>query len=230
MSLLHFESGRGLRYLAGAAVVAGAALLGAGTAAVAQQAPAGSAAAPATNPWFKLCNVNQETKVEQCLTSLEVRDDESAQLLVSVSVLINRNAPEGTRNVVLFGAPIGVYLPPGLEAQIDDQPAQKIEYTICSPNNCIAQVEATDAIIDRLKKGKELKIVVVNPRRQRISFPVTLGGFTKAFDGEPMSHEEYESRQQVLDAQIRKFVEERRKQIEEEQQKQQGGAAPAQQQ
>lgn len=229
MSLINFDSGRGLRCVLGAALVA-LSMAAAGSAVAQQQGgdkgapPAGMTAKPSTNPWFKLCTKNKvanDQEIEQCLTTLEVRDDESAQILVSVSVLINKSAPEGTKDVVLFVAPVGVFLPPGLEAQIDDQPVQKVPFMVCSPQNCLAQIEATDEIIEKLKKGSELKIAVVNPRRQKVSFPVTLSGFTNAFDGQPMSREEYEKRQQALDSKIREFIEKRREQIEDAQKKQQ---------
>lgn len=164
--------------------------------------------------WFKLCNTNPNSNKEQCLTSAELRDQDSQQLLASVSLL----EQEGGGRMVLLGAPIGVLLPPGVELQIDEAEPKKVDYTLCQPNNCVAQVELTDQLINSMKAGKELKLYVRNPRKERVRFTLTLNGFTKAHEGEPMTREQYEERIAQLDNKIRDFVEKRREQLEAQQQ------------
>ena len=58
-------------------------------------------------------------------------------------------------------------------------------YVVCLNNGCMADYEATDELIGKLKKGQGLVIQGINGAGQPISLVVPLSGFAEAYDGPP---------------------------------------------
>jgi len=56
-------------------------------------------------------------------------------------------------------------------------------YSICFPNTCFADLDITADFVKTVRGGKQLTISAVNQGAQSISFPISLAGFTKAYDG-----------------------------------------------
>jgi invasion protein IalB len=197
---------RGLYIVAATAgLVAGAVFLSPG--AIAQTTPAAPAGETAqTAPigsWVKLCNTEEGTEVEICVISQELRDSNTAQLIASVTV---REIPDQPA-VLIIAVPTGVLLPPGMRVQIDQAEAKPAEYAICFPNACIARMEIDEEFIHAMKAGGQLGIAVMGGDRQQVGFPVSLVGFTKAYDGEATEQSEYEQTQRQLADIIRERAE-----------------------
>jgi len=214
------QNNRPLRLILRAAAVS-AALLGlAAGAAVAQpadQAPQAPASAGTETQqgvaWIKLCTTDEKTKKEQCLVTQELREANSGQLLASGSVRI----AEGEKTLLIFAVPIGVLLPPGARIQIDEDKPTVAPYTICFPAACVVRLEVDDTFIANMKRGKDMTVSVMNAERKAVSFPLTLVGFTKAYDGPPLDPELYKQAQQKLTEEIKRRAEEERKKQEQEQ-------------
>jgi len=202
------------------AIAASAALLGlTAGAAVAQpadqppQASAGAGEGEKGVAWIKLCTTDEKTKKEQCLVTQELRDGNTGQLLASGSVRI----AEGEKILLIFAVPIGVLLPPGARIQIDADKPTVAPYTICFPQACVVRTEIDDTFIANMKRGKDMTVSVMNAERKAVSFPLTLVGFTKAYDGPPLDPELYKQAQQKLTEEIKRRAEEERKKQEQEQ-------------
>lgn len=179
-------------------------------------APAKGAEDQKGTAWIKLCNTDEETKKEQCLVTQELRDGNSGQLLASGSVRL----VEGEKTLLIVAVPIGVLLTPGVRLQIDnDKPIIK-PYTICFPHACVMRTELDDDFISSMKRGNQLTVSVLNTARKALGFPLTLVGFTKAFEGPPIDPELYKKAQQKLADEIKRRAEEARKKQEQEQKQQ----------
>lgn len=212
------QTGRPLRHIVRAA--ASAVLLGltAGGATAQQpgQAPgvsAGGAENAKGTAWIKLCTTDEKTQKEQCLVTQELRDGNSGQLLASGSVRIS----EGDKTLLILAVPIGVLLPPGVRIQIDGDKPTVAPYTICFPAACVVRLEIDDDFIASMKHGNQMTVSVMNAERQAVGFPLTLIGFTKAYDGPPIDPELYKQAQQKLAEEIKRRAEEARKKQEQEQ-------------
>jgi invasion protein IalB len=203
------------------AVAASAALLGlAAGAAVAQpadQAPQAPASAGTETQqgvaWIKLCTTDEKTKQEQCLVTQELREANSGQLLASGSVRI----AEGEKTLLIFAVPIGVLLPPGARIQIDEDKPTIAPYTICFPAACVVRMEIDDAFVAALKRGKNMTVSVMNAERKAVGFPLTLVGFTKAYEGPPVDPKLYQQAQDKLTEEIKRRAEEQGKMQQQEQ-------------
>ena len=241
-------------YFAASALVAGAAALtGGGVGAQAQQqkpaaqapaapakggavpaapaaaAPAGGQAADANqSAWVKLCEKatlkknDKEEKLDICLTHHERLDGNTGMVIVSAAL---REVQGNPKKHLMVMVPLGVALPAGLQIKIDeDKEPTKLVYTICHPGGCTAEVEATEEIINKLKKGKQMMVAAMNVAAKPIFLPVPLNGFEPTLAGKPVDPEVYGKARAQLMQQIEQRQVEMLAKAEEDAKK---GVAPA---
>jgi invasion protein IalB len=170
----------------------------------AAQAP--SAGAPEVppltySPWTKVCLKGQEANAQQvCFTGKEGRIDSG--MLVIGAVLIE---PEGAANKVLrVTLPLGMQLPQGTRAIVDQGQPMTAPYMVCFPNGCLADYEASGELIGKLKKGQSLVVQGINSQGQAVSLPLPLPDFAKAYDGPPTDPKVVEERQKKLQEEFNK--------------------------
>jgi invasion protein IalB len=184
------------------------------------QAPQLPKGDPKLGSWIKLCAPDQANDgKEVCLVTQEVRTD-TGEFLASVSVQ-ETPTPEGKR-LVRAAVPLGTLIQPGIRVQIDEGKQVAGKYVICLPNACYAEMEIDDAFIDSLKKGNNLVVLVINNQGKAVGIGLTLIGFTKTWEGDPVPMEELAQQRQKLQEELQKRAEEARKKLLE-----QGGEQPA---
>ncbi|MBX9774504.1 MAG: invasion associated locus B family protein [Xanthobacteraceae bacterium] len=147
------------------------------------------------SPWTKFCQRGQEANAKQvCFIGKEGRV-ETGQPVVS-AVLIE---PEGEpRKILRVTLPLGMSLQPGTRAIVDQGQPMTAPYVICFDNGCMADYEASQALIDTMKKGQGLAIQGINGAGQAISVVLPLNDFAKAYDGPPIEQKELERRNEEL--------------------------------
>ena len=211
----------------------------------AQQQPAQPAQAPATqkkpaaqavkpqNSWVKLCDERPAVKqgvaikAKVCTTHHERLSAATGQILVSVAIHKVAGQPRETMMVLV---PLGLALPPGLQVLIDDDKPIPLKFTFCHLAGCQAEVPATKEIVDKFKKGKELRVRALDQHNRPVGFAVPLTGFTKAHQGEPIDKKTYEKARRNLLLLIRKRHEElakKAKEARDKKEKEKKKAAPA---
>jgi invasion protein IalB len=164
-------------------------------------APSGGPEVPPLtySPWTKVCVKGQEANAQQvCFTGKEGRIESG--MMVIGAVLIE---PEGAPNKILrVTLPLGMQLPQGTRAIVDQGQPMNAPYMACFPNGCVADYEASGELIGKLKKGQSLVIQGINSQGQAISLPVPLPDFAKAYDGAPTDPKVIEERQKKLQEEI----------------------------
>ena len=83
----------------------------------------------------------------------------------------------------IIGVPPGMLLQPGIQTKVDEGKQSALVYSICFPNTCFADLDINADFIKTVRGGKQLTIMAVNQGGQTISFPISLAGFTKVYDG-----------------------------------------------
>lgn len=176
----------------------------------AQDAAAPAAAAPAK--WFKTCTKQEEADV--CVVQNQ-QLAQNGQLLTAVGLI----SVEGkvNRKILQVTVPTARLIPPGIMMQIDGAKGVKLDYAVCLPDRCTAEMLLTDTLIASLKKGNEVVFTSVNFRRAPNPIKIPLEGFTGAYDGEAMSQSQAEERQRLLQEAMQKKQEERNKAINDAQ-------------
>ena len=171
-------------------------------------AQAQDAAAPAPAKWFKTCSKQEESDICVVQNQLVAANGQliTAVGLITVEGKVNRKLLQVT-------VPSARLIPPGVLMQIDDAKGTKLDYAVCLPDRCTAEIPLTDAIIASLKKGGNVVFTSINFRRAPNPIKIPLEGFTGAFDGEAMSQSQAEERQRLLQEAMQKKQEERNKAI-----------------
>lgn len=115
-------------------------------------------------------------KAEVCalVQSVTAEDRGNVGLTVYVQKFSN-----GTKVLRVF-APLGVLLPPGLGLKIDNQDVGNAPFLRCHTFACYAQVVIDDALIAKLKAGKQAVFIIFQTEEAGIGIPISLAGFDKA--------------------------------------------------
>ena len=195
-------------------------------AAAAQDAPAAAPAPPDASapppggaPWAKLCNTDPSTKKDICLVIQEIRAD-TGQFIASATI---RTISGDNKVSFIAAVPVGMLIQPGLRLQIDDGKQIEVKYGICFQNACYGELDVDDAFVQSLKSGSKLTLMTLNQQAKPVNFPMTLAGFTKAYDGDGLNTAQQEQRQSDLADALAKRAETARQKLIEQQQKEGGG-------
>lgn len=164
--------------------------------------------------WFKACSKQED--VDICNVQ-NITTAASGQLVTGISLIELKG--KINRKVFQVTVPTGRLVPPGIGLQIDGAKAQKLDYVICFPDRCVAEVALSDQIVNSFKKGQELTLTSVNFQNQPNPVKVSLKGFTGAFDGPPLQQADIEDRQKKLQEFVNKNNEDFAKKLKEEQDK-----------
>lgn len=169
--------------------------------------------APATpQGWFKICDKSDGSDVcsVRVIQTANTGQLITAVALVTVSGKINRKFMQ-------VSVPPARLIPPGVLMQIDGSKGTKLEYGVCMPDLCIAELPLTDGIVANLKKGSEVVFTSVNFQRMPNPIKISLGGFTGVFDGPAMEQSKLAERQKLLQDEMQKKAGEARKKLEDAQ-------------
>jgi invasion protein IalB len=200
-----------LALIIGAAAPAASFAQDASTDAAAAAPAAGDPNAPRLG-WYKTCGKQDDSEV--CLVQNLIVAG-GGQLVTAVG-LISVDGKQA-RKALQVTVPSARLIAPGITMQIDGGKGQKLDYAVCMPDRCIAEVPVTDAMIASLKKGTDVTFTSINFRRAPSPIKVSLTGFGAAFDGPAMSESKLAESQKSLQDSMQKKAEEARKKLEDAQ-------------
>lgn len=98
-------------------------------------------------------------------------------------VYVETGYPPGQQRPVLFvSAPLGLYLPAGVEAVIDDTQRQPITMLHCDQNGCHGASIIDEVVLAAMQDGEELVIHFRNNAGRVFRVPLSLDGFADAYE------------------------------------------------
>jgi invasion protein IalB len=163
------------------------------------------------SPWTKFCLKGQEANAKQvCFTGKDGRLESGMPVVAAVLI-----EPEGEpRKILRVTLPLGMSIQPGTRVIIDQGQPMTGPYVICFNNGCMADYEASNELINNLKKGQGLHVQAINGGGQAISLMLPLTDFAKAYDGPPTDPKVFEAQQKKLQSELQRRAEEARKKLE----------------
>jgi invasion protein IalB len=171
-----------------------------------QKAPAAAGQQPAQaqqppqpqftfSPWTKVCQQPGQANARKiCFTGRDGRIEAGMPVVAAVVI----EAEGESKKILRITLPLGMALQPGTRVVIDEGQPITAPYLFCIPNGCLADYEASQDLIDHMKKGRGLALQGVNGNGQFITVTLPLADFAKAHDGPPMSEKEFEELQRRL--------------------------------
>lgn len=152
----------------------------------------------AATGWFKTCQNIEDGKI--CNVQFRVLVKQSKQLIAAINLIeITGKVKRSFFRVIV---PTGRSLPPGIQVQVDAKRAVTIPYSYCRPQICAAEAGLNDQLVKIFKAGGSLEITSLNFQSKPNKVPITLKGFTAAFDGPPVKQEDPASREELLKKQL----------------------------
>ncbi len=154
-----------------------------------------------TSSWVKLCEKakikKDEAEKEVCITHHERLDPNNGAVVVSAAI---RKIEGQEKSRFLVTVPLGMAIPPGMQAKIDEaKNFYALKYTFCLPNGCTAEMEATAELIKELEGGKVITVASINALGETIGFQVPLNGFKETLAGKPIDTAKFaKAREQLL--------------------------------
>ncbi len=127
--------------------------------------------------WQVLCVLN-ENLLEECFIGQALDDQVSGQRAMTAMVM---KAPDNSV-ALRITVPLGVLIPAGLDLTIDGSSVGEVGFVACFPDGCMTQVGMSAEVLASLKAGNQATVTVHDFDNQPIALPLSLTGFTAAFD------------------------------------------------
>jgi invasion protein IalB len=155
--------------------------------------------------WVKLCEKaplkKGEDPKEICITHHERLDPGNGTIIVSAAV---RTIEGVEKPRFLVTVPLGMALPPGMFARIDEEKEGfGLKYSFCLPHGCTAEVDATPELLKKFSEGKAITVATINAVGEQVGFQVPLNGFTQTYEGKPVDTAKFANARKELLMRIR---------------------------
>ncbi|MEO8318653.1 MAG: invasion associated locus B family protein [Bradyrhizobium sp.] len=178
-------------------LVAGASCLVLVNPAVAQQAqhkatkaapaalkPAGAAAstdgsAQSQPVWTSRCASDGRQAALLCEMEQSLYMTKTGQLVASVNVKL---PPDTRQPVMMIQLPVGLFLPAGVNLQIDEGKPQPLAIQTCDLKGCYAATTLSPDLLGSMKSGKRFAVVFQNLSKENVTFAFGLSGFGDGYD------------------------------------------------
>lgn len=132
--------------------------------------------------WETRCQTPTGALREQCeVVQGVVAQDRPRVALTAIAL----NAADGKSRILRILAPIGVLIPAGLGMKIDGEDFGRIGFTRCLPNECIAEAEIDDKLLNKLKSGATATLVLFMTPEEGVGVPLPLAGFKESYESLP---------------------------------------------
>jgi invasion protein IalB len=130
--------------------------------------------------WNLVCS----TTSERCAMEQAGKDaDGNDVLIVNIRKITPRDTPDGSLDTVISVlVPLGVLLEPGLGIQIDGGKTISGRFVQCERSGCLMEAPMPPQMVAAMKKGVTAKFIMAIPPNRRVEAPVSLSGFTAAFN------------------------------------------------
>jgi invasion protein IalB len=128
--------------------------------------------------WISRCVGDSRKGLLECSMEETFVLTDTGQLVAAVAVQLQSGKREPVMNIRVPG---GLYLPAGLNLQIDDGKAQVVPLQTCDQQGCYAELQINADLLAALRSGKRLSITCQNAARNNFVLPLALNNFADAF-------------------------------------------------
>jgi invasion protein IalB len=151
----------------------------AGTPATAGAAVPADANAQSQPVWTSRCASDGRQAALSCEVEQSLYMTKTGQLVASVNVKV---PPETRQPVMMIQLPVGLFLPAGVNMQIDEGKPQPLAIQTCDLKGCYAATTISPELLGSMKSGKRLAVVFQNLSKENVTLPFALSGFAEGFD------------------------------------------------
>lgn len=129
--------------------------------------------------WTVRCEKVDDATAQACIMQQNLVLKGGGQPVLQFTLGI---APGDEGPTVVLKVPLGIYLPPGLSLQIDQAAPTVLPLETCDPDGCQAVIKLRAQTLAALRGGRGLTVTFHDAERRPLSMPLSLDGFSAAFD------------------------------------------------
>lgn len=118
-------------------------------------------------------------KALDCRAINRVSHRENQQLIAGVGV---RMPPDTRKPVLTIQLPLGIQVAEQVTLRVDEGQPDRYPIQTCTPTGCLAGAPLGDALIAKLRSGRELKVAFHSLAGQTVTVTMPLAGFALAYD------------------------------------------------
>ena len=130
--------------------------------------------------WITECDDQEEGSV--CSVEHTILLSKTRQRLVTVTF---KTEPDAPLPALMIQLPLGLFLPDGVELQIDAQPSQHLPIQTCNDKGCYAGSTVSKEMLASLMAGEGLTVTFRSLTKEVMTVPVPLAGFGPAYQKVP---------------------------------------------
>lgn len=113
-----------------------------------------------------------------CVMVQRTRNDKN--LAATLSLVFVKTKPGGAVNQMRIAVPIGVFLPAGVTVEIDGNAPDRLQFSRCLPQVCVAFADATAKLLDKFRNGKSASFNYYEAPGLGLPSAMPLAGFAEA--------------------------------------------------
>ena len=155
------------------------AALGVGAFAAASQEAADPAKkADQQRAWASTCTSTGRGLPLECALEQRAITRETGRVIGIVTIRL----PSETRKPVsMVQLPINLFLPAGVNVDVDGDMAQNFPFQTCNANTCFVGFPLSDALLKRMHNGGKFNVTFQYLNKKPVTLPMSLEGFTDAY-------------------------------------------------
>jgi len=128
--------------------------------------------------WISRCASDARQGALECAVEQSAVLTSTGQLVAAVAIRVPSNSRQPE---MLIQVPVGLFLPSGVNVQIDESKPHPVVVQTCDLKGCYAATPVSAEMLTSLKAGKRLGITFQTNTKENITVPLTLGNFAEAF-------------------------------------------------
>jgi invasion protein IalB len=147
-------------------------------AAASQEAADPAKKADQHSPWASSCRSAARGQPAECVLEQRAIARETRRVIAIVTIRL----PSQTRKpVTMIQLPVGLFLPAGVNVDIDGDMVQNFPFQTCNANACFVGFPLSDALLKRMHNGGKFNITFQYLNKKPVTLPMSLEGFTDAY-------------------------------------------------
>ena len=125
--------------------------------------------------WQVQCEFENK-KQKSCVMMQKILAQSSKQELIQANIAKIEN---GTLMTLVF--PLGIYLPAGIQIQVEDFAPYKFEIPFCTHEGCFVNAYLDKTLLDQLRKKESAKLLLHASADKVVDVPFSIKGFLDAY-------------------------------------------------
>jgi len=118
------------------------------------------------------------------MTQLHRRTNETADAVFTIfkPQALQGNDGQPIEALAEIVVPLGVFLPGALGLQVDDNEPRAVPFERCIPDGCVVRAPVAAGMLSQMRAGGTAYLILSPSPDERVRLPISLSGFTAAFD------------------------------------------------